>query len=619
MSSGATAVKASLPVAVPVALAVVGAVFSRFAVPFAFRYSMSFLPLLVVVLLYLLYRRRGKAVLCAACQSMRLLITGIITALLFASFLVMGAWGVSDDAGSFGALHILAILVNAVPLFVLFVLLMGWLDRFSQRANATPVPDAQPYRLRRSIGVFGILLLCWLPVYLAAFPGFFCYDLGSGDYPAWVQVQLDYLNAHQPVFHTLLVGAALTVSEALTDSIAAGVAVYVALQAVALSALFAFLVRVVRLSTRSRLVEVASIVYLAVDPLVSMFALCMAKDVLFSALVVMLAVLLFARFTQPAKERRPSGLVAIGACMLLVCLLRTNGAYAIVVLVPFLIAFEAGRTARVASASMCAAVLVLGALWFGPVASALHVDASPLQRITALSLPAQQLTYVVENEELTITERNDLVRSGFGVPDGSAVELFPYEPENADSSRMNLMRVSLPDAARLWFTFGAAHPQDFFKVFVEQTQTAWNPYAYGFVYRGGAYEGRETSLFAFDWEEPLESQSLAPWLLEPLRAFATTLDVQNVPLLSLLTSLPLYLWVLLLAAARAVVTLDKRVLLPCILFCALVLMALVGPCQVVRYYLYLIFGLPLLAAMLLTARPRSSRQPSLQEERPARS
>lgn len=165
------------------------------------------------------------------------------------------------------------------------------------------------------------------------------------------------------------------------------------------------------------------------------------------------------------------------------------------------------------------------------------------------------------------------------------------------------------DVLRAWVLMGLAHPADYAHVFIEQTQLAWNPYACEKVYGNRVYKDRETSLFAFDWEEPAVSESLAPPLLDALRAVATTLSLQNIPLLSLLVSMPFYLWMLALLLARAIVTKDRALVCPCVLFAALGAMALLGPCQLMRYYLYLVFALPLIVAMLLRLRTSSPSSP----------
>lgn len=589
-----------------VLLAVVCTLFSRYAIPFAFSYSMSLLPLVVAVVLFLVFRCRLLRTWDVLRGSVRYAIVAIVVSVLFACFLIAGAWSSCDDAPSFTAWNIVAIPFVALPLLVAFVMLMDGLDwcasRLADRAAARACAE-RPVKmsLRWAGGAYAVLLLCWLPVFLAAFPGFFCYDMSVSDFPEYTQWTVGTLVDHQPVLHTLLVGAVLSAGEALTGSVNAGIAVFVVLQALAVAGVFTFMVSQIWRMTASRALCVASVAYLALDPLVSLFVNCTAKDTLFSALVVLLAVLLFARISS----KEPSGVrtwVAIGLAALGVCLLRPNGVLAFVVVIPFAIFCAANRRERVRAAVTSAIVLALSFAWFVPIATALDVVPSPYQRLNALSIPAQQMSAVVTEHSgdgsLRLSDMQMLMDAQFGqMEDGERVS--KYDPVCADASRHNLADMSLPDVLRVWASLGLAYPEEYAKALIWQTEGAWNPYACINVYDTPTYQDRETSLFAFDWESPAEHQSLFPALVEPLREFSTGTSVQNVPVVSLLTSIPFYVWTLIVLVARAIVTRDRRLAAPCALFAMLALTALLGPCVLVRYYLYLVFGLPLVVTMLM--------------------
>lgn len=59
------------------------------------------------------------------------------------------------------------------------------------------VTDAQA-----DVAAFLFLLLCWLPVFLAVYPGFFVYDAQD----EYIQVATRVFSTHHPLVHVLLLG-----------------------------------------------------------------------------------------------------------------------------------------------------------------------------------------------------------------------------------------------------------------------------------------------------------------------------------------------------------------------------------------------------------------------------
>lgn len=568
---------------------------------------MSLLPLVVAVVLFFLFRHRLTRTIEALRQGRARYITvSVITALLFASFLIVGSWSTCDDDPSFTFLNIIAIFFVAMPLLVGFVWLMDWLDERSgtiqARREAVPVESAG-FNRRWLIGIFAILLLCWFPIFLAAFPGFFCYDMTVGDMPEYTQWTTGPLCDHQPVIHTLLIGFLLEMSLALTGSIDGGIVVFVAIQGVIVAGVFTFMIDQIKRATGSWFLSMASLVYLAFDPLVSLFVNCTVKDTLFSAFVILLVGLLFSKAVTEKKVSTVGFWIAMGVSALGVCLFRPNGIYAFVIAIPFIIFTMAKRPERARAVATSILVLVLSFSWFGPFASMLNVQPSPIKTYNALSIPSQQMACAVTEHarSLKITEMAMLSELDYGiVQDGK--RSIQYVPRCADDARWNLLEMDVPDILTLWAALGMSYPKEYTKALIYQTEGAWNPYAVVNVYEQGIYEDRETSLFAFDWEEPAEFHSLFPALLEPLREISGGLTLQNIPLLSLLVSLPFYVWMMILLLARTIITRDRRLYAPVALLAVLTLTALMGPCALVRYYLYLIFGLPIMVTMLVVSK-----------------
>lgn len=635
-------------------LAIVGCVAARYAVPFPLEYSIGFVAPLVGVALFFFYRACLRRL--AHRRTMRkvnreTIVTAMLS-LLFSTFLVLGSWLSCEDSAALSLIHVVAIALNALPIFFALLLLWDWLDKRTaleddKATSRTPINDAQPCeasvpksddllkspatraaRLRswavalanRILGkrwplfCFVALLVCWLPVFLAAYPGFFCYDMGYGNYPEWAQFSSKIFYAHHSVFHTLLMGTIIQFVNGLfgnpdagvgmiaptgvvipteTAAFNPGLAAFVIFQMFVIAAVFSYLLATLRNMGGSRLACLVALAYLALNPLIAIFVSCATKDVLFSAITVLLCLLLY-RLPSCPDKRKGRSLIAIAVAATLFCLLRPNAVIVFAVAIPF-IAWLAAKKMRKALALACVGALGLSLVWLGPVAWALDVQGGNIQRLNALSVPAQQIAFLYQGDTLSDNDKAWLESLGYQYEQ-------PYNAALADYSKWNIEDMALPDLAEAYMALGAKYPAEYLTAFLEHTQMAWNPYSYVDIYEGDLYDSRATSLFEFDWEPPVVPQSVLPGLRDAIGAVSGQLVLQNVPGLALLVSVPFYIWVFLLVLARAIIKVDRRALAPCVVLGLLILSMIIGPCVLVRYYLYLVFGLPLLLMMLFLPR-----------------
>ncbi len=566
-------------------------------------------------------------------------------------------------------LDLLAIAMNVIPIFFLVIYLMHLMDRISEKVNAkavanvkanaradvsmkdganasarTGAPDASGLNASNSSDnanantdtnasttapsasatsvidrrfshpvktylIFaGILFVLWIPVYLAAYPGFFCYDMTYGDVPMWKQYSTWELNDHHPVAQTLVMGFIIDTISNLTGSFNDGVAVYVALQNILLAFIFALMILCIDRTLRSRAFTGCALAYLVFNPLVVLFVECTAKDTFFSAFVVMYCTVFFAtirsgifRSKDSIAAAGPREAVLCIACILIsgvgVCIMRTNGIIAFVLSLVFVVICARGACERKALTGICCGALILSLVWLGPVASLLNVKSSQYSNSMIFSIPSQQISYVLERGGAT-EEEVQLARD-LGYASKTA-----YMAKLADVSRWQVSDMSFSQVMQLYFALGTAHPEAYFFVFVEQTQGMWNPYALDRIYPDGIYENRETSLFAFDWESPADSDTKFQELKVLLKKISTKDFLQQIPVISLFVTIAFYVWVLLLLAARCLVTRDRSIGAPVALLFFVTISVLFGPCVLARYYLCLVFGMPLIIAFLCCAKAK---------------
>lgn len=639
-----------------VLLAIVGAYFASYATPFSAYFDLWIIPVLVGMVLYYIYVQTWEHVRRAMSESVLLVTVSAVLAILFSCFLVLGAWYsggttiesmeivdiftgdiIEDDTmhsslpAPISWLDLLAIAMNMIPIFFLVIYLMHLMDRISEKVNAKAVANVKAnaradvcaedgadasatsvidrrfsHPIKTYLIFAGILFVLWIPVYLAAYPGFFCYDMTYGDVPMWKQYSTWELNDHHTVAQTLVMGFIIDTISNLTGSFNDGVAVYVALQNILLALIFALMVLCIDRTLRSRVFTGCALAYLVLNPLVVLFVECTAKDTFFSAFVVMYCTVFFATIRSGIFRSKDS-IVAAGprevvlciACILIsgvgVCIMRTNGIIAFVLSLVFVVICARGACEKKALTGICCGALVLSLVWLGPVASLLNVKSSQYSNSMIFSIPSQQISYVLECGGAT-EEEVQLARD-LGYASKTA-----YMAKLADVSRWQLINMSFSQVMQLYFVLGTAHPEAYFFVFVEQTQGMWNPYALDRIYPDGIYENRETSLFAFDWESPADSDTKFQELKVLLKKISTKDFLQQIPVISLFVMIAFYVWVLLLLAARCLVTRDRSIGAPVALLFFVTISVLFGPCVLARYYLCLVFGMPLIVAFLCCAK-----------------
>ena len=167
-----------------------------------------------------------------------------------------------------------------------------------ERKDGRKVPNIIAGVIERAGGYeevlsFLFLILCWLPVFLAVYPGFFVYDAQD----EYIQVATRTFSTHHPLVHVLLLGGVVCGIHKLTDSYNMGIACYTVFQMAQLRAFLPFFFPIFAKKV-SRVIRLIGIVWLGLFPTVVMFTLCSAKDALFTLALLLLLVCLLEMGTE---------------------------------------------------------------------------------------------------------------------------------------------------------------------------------------------------------------------------------------------------------------------------------------------------------------------------------
>ena len=490
------------------------------------------------------------------------------------------------------------------------------------------------------------LVLLILPVFLAEFPGFFVYDAHDELY----EVLTRTFTAHHPLLHVLLLGRTIAFFHKFTGSWNAGIAVYIFLQMLVITAVFSLVLQMLRKFYVPRRVRVICLLFLGLFPTVVMYVLCSAKDGLFSAFLLLLTVFLYLLYRDPEhflQSRKKAAGFVLSA--LLMMLFRYNGFYSFLVFVPFGIIFlprthsslkrpvpsggpseqrcpvssgdrspqrrpaDSGEPSlqrrpalfrQHSSRPSRSLRLRITAMLLLPVALFLAVNTGMTKILTGpdtkeyqemLTVPISQLARAY-NYQKDVFSKEDILLLHRYLPEEN---LNHYEPLCTDLLKVGFNNEAFSEDkssfVKLWLRIGKKAPAVYVNAWLLTSYGYWYPYASLNVYAGRTvytFTYDESSYFGYEVEKPGTRTSLIPAIDTFFRTISLTRSFQKIPVIRLFFAPAfwffVFLWQLFFRGFR------RR-------FCGAVcflpafltwLTVLLGPCSLVRYVIFLWFLVP---------------------------
>ena len=439
-----------------------------------------------------------------------------------------------------------------------------------------------------------ICLLCWSPYFLYEYPGVMTPDSIN----QYAQIIGAYeLSNHHSVVHTALIGVFYSIGMSLTSDPHTGLALYTIAQMLFMAFVAGYVVRTLQKADVITPVVILTICFYALIPYHGAYVATIWKDIPFAGCMTLFAAslmrfLLRGSFSASADAVPKLQISEYFTLLLpyvlsgvLLCLLRSNGWYVFILLLPFiLIAYRRWLKVMI---PVHLVILMLALFVKYPV---MHVyEIRQADYIESLSIPAQQLARVIadknaltENETAFLSQLMDL-------------EQVPslYQPDVSDNIK-NLLRpnsdfLESHKAAffRTWLSIGIRYPKAYFDAYVAQTKGYWYP---DVACEAGLADGIYPNEFGLVWQ-PVIKGSVIIKIKEILFKLPEML-----PLYGLLWSMGFILWAVLMLTALCI-RLNKPagalVCLPFILLAATLCIA-TPVANEFRYAYAAFYALPLL-------------------------
>lgn len=439
---------------------------------------------------------------------------------------------------------------------------------------------------------FLFLILCWLPVFLAVYPGFFVYDAQD----EYIQVATRAFSTHHPLVHVLLLGGVVCGVHKLTDSYNLGIACYMVFQMALAAGVFTFLFSYLRKKKAPRVLRLIGMIWLGLFPTVVMFTLCSAKDALFTLALLLLQICLLEMGAGEAFFASKGWQILFVLSGMGMMLLRNNGFYAFLVMIPLLLLARKTRRGRLLFLAACAAAGCI--LINGGLKAALHADDSEYQEL--LTVPIQQLarTYKYAPEIFSGEDREIL----YEVLDEEALSL--YTPRLSDPVKYRFDNEAFArdkgKYAKLWLRVGRKKPLIYLNAWWMTSYGFWYPDTVINVYGGNTvftFTYKDNSYFGYEVEQPGVRESKIPWLDEVYRKLSLEVWKEKVPVVSWLFSPGAMFWIYAFLFAWLLNNRRYELLYPFLPISLIWLTVLLGPTYLPRYVLFFWYGLPLFLAI----------------------
>jgi len=449
-------------------------------------------------------------------------------------------------------------------------------------------------------------MVCWLPGFLAYYPGINAYDflIQIG------QIQRQEYNAHHPLAHTLLMEGFICLGDWLGNA-NAGMAAYIFVQMGILAAALACGIALLWKREAGRGWLIGLQVLACVMPFHWYMSISATKDTLFTAFMLLFLLLLCGLLNKSELGKQFSlwdvGYILFGILMIL---LRNNGIYAIAVLAVFLLlAAVFGKKARKLWIKILAetvTVILIGSIGLSGLSAV--TGAVQGDKREMLSMPIQQLARtmvyhggigVVSEDDNTIEDADKALINDFIL-----YEAYKnYRPDISDPVKGNTNTYvfvhRMKDFLKTYLGLFTKYPGDYVNAALAVNAGYLSPFDKSHAHIN-EHEG-EVGLGYIQtrWADPgafgLERDSKWPWILEKMEYFAEENTHLNIPILKYLLVPGTYLWMSLLLAAWVFLHKKYRLLLPFALILGYFLTLFLGPTVQLRYIYPVMTALPYLA------------------------
>lgn len=434
---------------------------------------------------------------------------------------------------------------------------------------------------RSALIIFIGFIIFALPAFLAFYPAIFSYDITT----QWEQYITKHYTTWHPIAHTFLFGLLCDIGNVLLGDYNKGLALYSIVQilivSVSLTNAFIFSCGL-RLSGKIKIF--LYLLYL-LFPVIYLMEMASTKDTIFGALFL----LCFIALCKFIKRNKNVGSTKILFVVMMICMscFRNNSVYGLILMMGVLgiisLCFKEKSKDRATyirsivyvTIGVACSIGMLKAIQFGANGAVLD------NKREKFSLPSQQIARVYRYHYMEL-EKDDVKRIEEYYNEG----IKEYKPFIADPTKGSWNEFYYEknpfDYYKLWLELGIKYPKDYVLAFLLNAKGIWHITDKSHSEIKGGYVEMGFSP-PIDEEHDVWEHSLWPEMQKIYYDFSYMKKYQDIPVLSLLFSPALYVWITGGSIAVALYKKKYILIIPGLFILCYCVTLLLGPCIIIRY------------------------------------
>ncbi len=458
------------------------------------------------------------------------------------------------------------------------------------------------------VGLIVSFMLCWLPGWLANYPGTFEGDM----YVQYLEYTQYTPSRAFPVFNTLFLGFFIELGRMITGSANAGIALCVFVQMLVMAIIFAYAVLWVARYCKTLVAVISVWLLYAFLPTIQMMSWYPTRDIMFSALMLASGFLFFSMLGDPENFLKSPWRFISAIILSFIAMNSRNVGVMVFVAIFFILVIlliiqcikKSFQKYYVRILAFFAMLFLIQGVYQNVVLDRISVERSFTEGIAvpgikeSLSVPIQQIMRVANRRRDELTEEDISILSELISED---VLFHQYREDIADIPKYNFdqdrFRKNPKRYISEYISLGARFPKEYVDAFLILNHEAWYPDTVFDAYAGTF--STENYYLEYGTELPGSEESKIPSLFRWNEVLNREIFFSKIPLVSLLFSPAFMFYVILCSFFYAI---FRKRIVDVVLFLPAFIVHIgcfFTPVSTIRYFALAFFSAPLALALLL--------------------
>lgn len=371
----------------------------------------------------------------------------------------------SEIIWSFATL--IKIIALSVSIFPLNYLLLKYVDKFKIQKS-----DNINYK-KIFVITFLIILFFNFLVFLALYPGEYGYDAG---FQIMEILEKDVqITSHFSLLFSFILAKVVNLGKVLFGSYQVGFGIYCFLQMTFLSYVATKITVFCVKRIPNKIIYFINVLFFSLFPLYTLMSISAAQDSVFAGLFCLIILNVIELIENKDYWKNKLKPISLGILIFLLCLIRNNGFYCILISIPFI--FLSCKNKKVVVLLIFIIPLFAYKIYSGPVFNILGVTKTDTFR-EMLSIPSQQFARVY-NYNLKVFSKEELKQLKKFYPQIDDFKYYTYRQSIADPTKSVLnnkyVKSNLKDYISLWTSNGVKDPENYVEAFLLNSLGFWYP------------------------------------------------------------------------------------------------------------------------------------------------